>query len=168
VLEPPGESRASQAADWGRQAGFNTRRPEGGPGGPGGILGWGRYRAWAGVLMVLAAALLGVVFTVASHRDPGRILAIFVIAGTVAAGISVRARSAYVIIPAPALAYAAAAVTAGLIHDHTVDVSRSALTLGAAQWLASGFTAMMAATALAVIIAIARRLLGTLRERRRY
>ncbi len=139
--------------------------PEAGPGEPRRILGWGRYPAWAGVLMVLAAALLGAVFTVASHRDPGRTLAILVIAGTVAAGVSVRARSAYAIIPVPALAYAAAAVVAGFIHDHAVDISRSAMTLSAAQSLASGFAAMIAATALAVIVAIARRLLSTLRER---
>jgi hypothetical protein len=167
LLESPGQSGASQAADRGGQAGCPTRKPEGDPGEPRGILRWGRYRASAGVLMVLATALLGAVFTVASHRDPGRTLAIFVIAGTVAAGIGVRARSAYAIIPVPALAYAAAAVIAGFIHDRPVGVSRSALALSAAQSLASGFTAMIAATALAVLIAVARRLLSTLRERRR-
>ncbi len=129
------------------------------------MLGWGRHPAWAGVLMVLAAALLGAAFTVASHRDPGRALGIFIAGGTVAAGTSVRARSAYAIIPVPALAYAAAAAIAGLIHDHAVDTSRTALTLSAVQWLASGFPAMTAATALAVLIAIARRLLSTLGER---
>ncbi len=129
------------------------------------MLGWGRYPAWAGVLMVLAAALLGAVFTVASRRDPGLALGIFVAGGTVAAGISVRARSAYAIIPAPALGYAAAAVITGLIHDHAVDTSRTALTLSAVQWLAGGFHAMIAATALAVLIAIARWLLRALGRR---
>ncbi len=168
MLEPPGRSRASQTADRGGQPGFDARGPGAGPGEPARSLGSGRYPAWTGVLVVLAAAVLGAVFTVASHRDPGLALAICVIAGTAAACASVRARSAYAIIPVPALAYAAAAVSAGLIHDHAVDSSRSAMTLSAGQSLASGFTAMIAATALAVIIAVARRLVSTLRERRRY
>jgi hypothetical protein len=126
------------------------------------MLGWGRYPAWAGVLAVLAAALLGAAFTVASQRDPGRALGVFIAAGTVVAGTSVRARSAYAVIPVPALAYAAAAVSAGLIHDHTVDASRTALTLSAVQSLANGFPAMVAATALAIVVAIARRLLSRL------
>jgi hypothetical protein len=130
------------------------------------MLGWGRYPAWAGVLMVLAAALFGAVFTVASHRDPGQALGIFVAVGTAAAGISVRARSSWAIIPVPALAYAAAAIIAGLIHDHAVDTSRTALMLSAVQWLASGFHAMIAATALAVLIAMARWLLRTLHRDR--
>jgi hypothetical protein len=136
--------------------------PEADAGKSGRMLGWGRYPAWAGVLLVLAAALLGAVFTVASHRDPGLALGIFVAGGTVAAGICVRARSSYAIIPVPALAYAAAAVIAGLIHDPAAHTSRTALTLSAAQWLASGFRAMAAATALAVLIAIARWLLRAL------
>ncbi len=124
------------------------------------MLGWGRYPAWAGLLMVPAAALLGAACTVASHRDPGRLLAIFVVAGTVAAGTSIRARSAYAIIPAPALAYAVAAVAAGLIHDRAIDTSRTALEISGVQWIADGFIAMAAATILAAVLAIARWLLS--------
>jgi len=141
------------------------RMPGAKAGKPRRMLGWGRYPAWAGVLTVLAAALLGAALTVASHLEPGRALGILVAAGTVAAGTGVRARSAYAIIPVPALAYTAAALIAGLIHDHAVDTSRTALTLSAAQWLARGFAAMTACTALAVLIAISRRLLRTLGER---
>jgi hypothetical protein len=123
------------------------------------MLGWGRYPAWVGVLTVLAAALLGAAFTVVSHRDPGRPLGIFVVVGTVAAGTSIRARSTYALIPVPALAYAVAAVIAGLIHDRSIDTSRTALTLSGVQWIASGFIAMTAATVLAVVLVIARWLL---------
>jgi hypothetical protein len=147
------------------RADFGRRRPKPEAGKPRWMLGWGRYPARTGVLMVLAAALLGVAFTVASRSDPGLALGIFVAGGTVAAGISVRSRSAYAIIPVPALTYAAAAVIAGFIHDHAADTSRTALALGAAQWFANGFTAMAVATELAVLIAIARWLLGRLRKR---
>ncbi len=124
------------------------------------MLGWGRYPAWAGVLMVLAAALLGAALTVAIHRDPGRPLGILVVAGTVAAGTSIRPQSAYAIIPVPALAYTAAAAIAGFVHDRAIDASRTALTISAVQWIASGFIAMTAATVLAVVLVIARWLLS--------
>jgi hypothetical protein len=154
--EPPVQSRISQAADGGAEAGLRTRGRTGDAGEPDRILGWGRYAAWAGVLIVLAAALLGAGFTVASHGDPGRALGIWVAAGTVVAGTSVRARSAYAIIPVPALAYASAAAIAGLVHDRAEDVSRTALTISATQWIASGFDAMVAATTLAALLALAR------------
>lgn len=164
MLEPPGQSRASRAADGDAEAGFGTRWPQ--PGRPRRHRpGWGRLPAWAGVLMVLAAGTLGAVFTVASHRDPGRALGALVIAGTLAAATSVRARSAYAIIPVPALAYAVAAAAAGFIHDRAVDTTRTALALNAAQWIADGFIAMTAATALAMLIALARWLLSLRKAR---
>jgi hypothetical protein len=158
--EPPGQSRISRAADDGAEVGLPTRGHAADAGKPGRMLGWGRYPAWVGVLTVLAAALLGAGFTVASHGDPGRALGIWVAAGTVAAGISVRARSTYAIIPVPALAYASAAAIAGLVHDRTVDISRTALTVSATQWIADGFDAMAAATVLAALLALARWLLS--------
>jgi hypothetical protein len=165
MLEPPGQSRATRDADGGADAGPGARRPGANAAESRRMLGWGRYPAWIGVLTVLAAALLGAAFTVASHRDPGRALGIFVAAGTLAAGISVRARSAYAITPVPAIAYALAATVAGLIHDHAIDTSRTALSISAVQWIASGFVAMTATTILAVILAVARWLLS-MRETR--
>jgi len=166
--EPPGQGRTSRLADGGAEAGSRTRRHAADAGKPGPMLGWGRYPAWVGVLTVLAAALLGAGFTVASHGDPGRALGIWIAAGTVAAGISVRARSAYTIIPVPALAYASAAAIAGLVHDRAVDISRTALTISATQWIASGFDAMTAATTLAALLALARWLLGMRAARAAY
>ncbi len=110
--------------------------------------------------MVLAAATLGTVFTVASHRDPGRPLGAFVLAGTLAAATSVRARSAYVTIPVPAPVYAVAAAVAGMIHDRPIDTTRTALTLSGVQWIADGFIGMSAATALAILITLARLLMS--------
>jgi hypothetical protein len=165
MLEPPGQSGVTRDADGGAEAGLGMRRPDADTGEPRRMLGWGRYPAWIGVLTVLAAALLGAAFTVASHRDPDRALGIFVAAGTLAAGISVRARSAYAITPVPAIAYAMAATIAGFIHDHAIDTSRTALSISAVQWIASGFIAMTATTVLAVILAVARWLLS-MRETR--
>jgi hypothetical protein len=164
MLEPPGQSGASRAADGDAETCSGTRWPD--PVAPercrppGKRPGWGRLPAWAGVLMVVAAATLGAAFTVASDRDPGRALGVFVLAGTLAAATSVRAQSAYAIIPVPALAYAVAGVVAGSIHDRAADATRTALAASAVQWIADGFIAMIAATVLAVVITLARWLLS--------
>jgi hypothetical protein len=129
------------------------------------MLGWGRYPVWAGVLIVLGAAFIGTAITAAFGAGPVRAVGVGVAVGTVAASTSVRAPAAYTIIPVPALAYAAAAFTAGYIHDHAVDTSRTVLTLNSVQWLAGGFLPMTAATALAIVIAVARWLLRTLARR---
>ena len=65
-------------------------------------------------------------------------------------------KAAYLIIPVPALAYLAAAILAGVIHDHAADTSHTALAISAAQWIASGFVAMSAATLLAIGVAVVR------------
>ena len=67
--------------------------------------------------------------------------------------IAVRPRAVYLIIPVPALAYLAAAILAGLIHDHAADTSHVALAVSAAQWIAGGFFMMAAATVLAMELA---------------
>jgi len=164
MLEPPGQSGASRSADGGTETYSGKHRPD--PVAPerrrppGKRPGWGRLPAWAGVLMVVGAATLGGAFTVASDRDPGRALGAFVLAGTLAAAASVRARSAYAIIPVPALAYAVAGAVAGYVHDRAVDTTHTALAASAVQWIADGFVAMLAATALAVLITLARWLLS--------
>lgn len=110
--------------------------------------------------MVLAAATLGAGYTVASHREPGQALGALVFTGTLAAATGVRARSAYAIIPVPVLAYAVAAGVAGSVHDRAADATRTALAVNAVQWIAGGFIAMTAATALAVLITLARWMLS--------
>jgi len=114
---------------------------------------WGTRPGRLGILAVLAATLLGLVITVLSGSDPGVILGVFLIAGTVVAALAVRPRAAYLIFPVPAPAYAVAAVIAGLIHDRAADASRTALALNFGQWIAAGFIPMTVATALAVLIA---------------
>ena len=161
MLESPGPGSASRVNDFGAGSDRETSGPDPDAGVPRRMPRWGQYPAWAGVVMLLAAAVLGTVFTVVSDRDPGMPLGLFVVGGTVAAGTSTRARSAYAIIPVPALAYAAGAVIAGLVYDRAVDTSRTALTLSAAQWIATGFIAMTAATILAALLALARYLVST-------
>jgi hypothetical protein len=102
---------------------------------------------------VSAAALLGMVITVLSGSEPGLILGIFLVAGTIVAALAVHPGAIYLIFPVPAPAYAIAAILAGLIHDRAADSSLTALVLHAGQWIAGGFIPMTVATALAVLIA---------------
>jgi hypothetical protein len=161
---PPDHSRPNRAAEGGTETRFGTQRPEpvtpqhSRP--PAAQPGWGRLPAWAGVLMVVAAAAVGAVVTVATHREPGSALGALVFAGTLAAATSVPARAAYAIIPVPALAYSVAAGVAGFVHDRAADTTHAALAVSAVQWIADGFIAMIAATALAVLITLARWMLS--------
>jgi len=107
-------------------------------------------------VFIAVAVTVGVLLTIVTGSDPGFLLGVLVVAGAVAASLAVDARRAYLIIPAPALAYLAAAILAGLIHDKAADSSHTLLALNAARWVASGFLGMVAATALAAAITVTR------------
>ena len=106
--------------------------------------------------MVTGSAALGALITVLAGTEPGAVLGVFLVAGTVIAGLAVQPRAAYLIIPVPALTYVVAAVLAGLIHDRAGDATVTALAVHAAQWIASGFLAAITATALAIAVTAAR------------
>jgi hypothetical protein len=108
-----------------------------------------------GTLIVLAAAVLGAIITVAAKRDPGSPLGWLIVAGTLIAALAVRPRSAYLLIPVPALAYVVFGLAAGAIRNQS-DPASAGLAVGAAQWVANGFLTMAAATVLAAVIALGR------------
>ena len=116
----------------------------------------GSAPTWAGVAIVVGGAALGGLATVVMHTEPGTVLGAVVLAATAAATLLVRPRAAYLIIPVPALAYGAAALLAGLVHDRAADTSRTALAVSAAQWAAAGFLWIAATTALAIAVTLAR------------
>lgn len=118
---------------------------------------WGTRSARAGILFVIGCAAAGAALTVATRREPGAVLGAFVVAGTLIGALSVRPRAVHVIIPVPALAYLAAALAAGIIHDRATETTRTAVITSVTQWFAGGFFAMAAATALAIAITAARR-----------
>jgi hypothetical protein len=87
---------------------------------------------------------------------PGFLLGFFVVAGTVTAALAVRPRAGRMIFPVPVLSYLVAALLSGIVFDRSADSSKTALAIGAAQWIADGFFAMALATALAVVITATR------------
>ncbi|HEX8007507.1 MAG TPA: DUF6542 domain-containing protein [Trebonia sp.] len=108
------------------------------------------------MLILVGAAIVGIVGTLATGHDPGFLLGLLVAVGSVAAALAIRPRAVYQIIPLPALTYLIAAVITGAIHDRAVDTSRTQLEINFGQWIASGFLAMSAATILVIVIAGAR------------
>jgi hypothetical protein len=114
---------------------------------------WGDMSGGRGLLIVVAAAVLGAIATVVTKTDPGGLLGWCIVVGTVIAGFAVRPRAAYLLIPMPALAYVVFALAAGLARNTS---SGTGLTVSAAQWIANGFLTMAAATVLAVVVTLGR------------
>jgi hypothetical protein len=119
---------------------------------------WGSLLGRAGILIVIGSAAIGGLVTAATGSPPGLELGVFVVGGTAVAVLAVRPRSVYVLIPAPALCYMVAATAAGLVEikGQAAGASLTTLTVGAAQWMASGFLTMATATLLAIATAAAR------------
>ncbi len=121
---------------------------------------WGSLPARRGIVLVLSVAAIGAIGTLVLGGDPGTLLGVLVIAGSVAAAFGVHFRQGYLLIPVPALAYAVGATVTGMFHDRGVDISHTALAVSAAQWFASGFLWMSAATISVIAITVLRWLAG--------
>jgi hypothetical protein len=154
-------------------SGGTSRRPANGPGnGPGTPRGrgadrrsraprgrlsriWqGSLRGALGVCVIVGSALIGAVATIVTKSQPGSVLGLFVLAGTVAAALTVQPRTGRLIFPVPALSYVIAALAAGIVYDRSAD--KTVLAVGAAQWIASGFFVMVLATLLAIALTTVR------------
>jgi hypothetical protein len=140
VREPDPDWRAPRPAGY-RQAGAGNSSPSAAR-----PPRWGSLPARRGIVVVLSAAAVGAIGTLVVHGDPGALLGVLVIAGSVAAAFGVSYRQGYLLLPVPALAYAVGATVTGMFHDRGVDISHTALAVSAAQWFAGGFLWMTAAT----------------------
>src|SRR5579862_8498711 len=148
---PPGGAQGPQRRPRGSQVpqGYTEARS-------GGLRLGGSLSGGLGVAIVAASTALGASATMLTGKEPGSILGVFVIIGTLAAAVAVRPQAGRVILPVPALAYLVAAMVTGVIYDHSADVSKAALAVNAAQWIANGFFAMLLATLLAVALVTVR------------
>jgi len=145
---PPGGAQRPQREPRGPQ-GYTTGRS-------GNLLLGGSLSGGLGIAIVAASTALGASATMLTGKEPGSILGVFVIIGTLAAAVAVRPQAGRVILPVPALSYLVAAMVTGVIYDHSADVSKTALAINAAQWIANGFFAMLLATVLAVALVTVR------------
>ena len=118
--------------------------------------GSGRARCAVGsaVCLILATAALGAAATIATRSQPGLVLGLFVLAGTVVAALTVEPRAGRLIFPVPALAYLVAALVAGGMYNRSAN--NTELAVGVAQWIANGFFVMVLATLLAIALTTVR------------
>jgi hypothetical protein len=124
---------------------------------PGGRLSriWeGSLRGALGVCVIVGSALIGAIATMVTKSQPGSVLGLFVLAGTVAAALTVQPRTGRLIFPVPALSYLVAALASGVAYDRSAN--KTQIAVGAAQWIASGFFVMVLATLLAVALTTVR------------
>jgi hypothetical protein len=117
-------------------------------------MGQGVLRGGLGVWVIVASAALGAVATIVGRVQPGLALGLFVLAGTVAAALTVEPRAGRLIFPVPALSYLIAALASGVAYNRSSDSAE--LAVGATQWIANGFFVMVLATLLAIALTMVR------------
>jgi hypothetical protein len=113
---------------------------------------WGALPGGLGVCIIVASAAAGTIATMVTRSAPGFLLGLCVEAGTVVAALAVRPRAGRMIFPVPVLCYLVGALISGYFYNRGTGASRTALAIGAAQWVADGFFAMALATVLAIVI----------------
>jgi hypothetical protein len=112
------------------------------------------------MLVLVAATLLGTVFTLFAGSEPGFVLGLFITVGSVAAALGVRRGAVYLVFPLPAFAFFVAAVITGKVKDSNLGSSTAGLGVGFLQWIADIFFPMVIATILVLIVGGARWLLA--------
>ena len=117
---------------------------------------WGSLRGGMGVCIVISSAALGAIATSASGSEPGFLLGLLVVLGTVTAALAVRPCAGWMILPVPALSYLVAALASGIVAQLNSRLPMMQLAIMAAQWMAGGFFAMTSATVLAAALIAAR------------
>ena len=143
AADGPGERRGRGTGNRRRAAGGRLSR-----------IWEGSLRGGLGVCVIVGSAVIGAVATIVTHAQPGSVLGLAVLAGTVAAALTVQPRTGRLIFPVPALSYLIAALAAGAVYDRSLN--RTALAVGAAQWIADGFFVMVLATLLAIALTTVR------------
>jgi hypothetical protein len=112
------------------------------------------------MLVLVAATLLGIVFTLFAGSEPGFVLGLFITVGSVAAALGVRRGAVYLVFPLPAFAFFVAAVITGKVKDSSLSSTTTGLGVGFLQWIADIFFPMAIATIMVLIVGGARWLLA--------
>ena len=128
---------------------------------PGGLGRWlGRMSTRTALLVLVAGTLLGIIVTLIAGQEPGDLLGLFIIVGTIAAALGIRRGKVYLLFPVPALAFFVAAVVTGKVHDAKLGSSTAGLGAGIAQWIAGIFFPAVVATILILLLGGGRWLFG--------
>jgi hypothetical protein len=153
AASPRGGAREGSARD---ASGPREARGRRNPRRPPGSGRWGALQGGLGICVIVASTAVGTIATIVTRSAPGFLLGLFVEAGTVVAALAVRPRAGWMIFPVPVLSYLVGALTSGFVYNRSTGTSKTALAIGAAQWIADGFFAMALATVLAITITTVR------------
>jgi hypothetical protein len=107
-----------------------------------------------GICVIVGSGVIGTTATIVTRAQPGSVLGLAVLAGTVAAALTVQPRTGRLIFPVPALSYLVGALASGVVYDRSSN--KTELAVGAAQWIANGFFVMVLATLLAIALTTVR------------
>ena len=113
------------------------------------------------MLVVAGATVLGVIFTLIAGQDPGAVLGVLVIIGSLAATLGIRRSAVYLLFPLPALALFLGALLAGVVHDSQLASSTAGFGAGSLQWFAGIFFPMVVGTVLVLLTGGGRWLFGS-------
>jgi hypothetical protein len=152
-MAPPDQTRRARGRDGGGPRDTRGRRNPRRARGPG---RWGALQGGLGVCIIVASAAVGTIATMVTRSAPGFLLGLCVEAGTVVAALAVRPRAGRMIFPVPVLSYLVGTLISGYVFNRSNGTSKTALAIGAAQWIADGFFAMALATVLAIVITTVR------------
>ena len=153
AASPRGGAREGSARDAsGPREARGRRNPRRSPGSG----RWGALQGGLGICVIVASTAVGTIATIVTRSAPGFLLGLFVEAGTVVAALAVRPRAGWMIFPVPVLSYLVGALISGFVYNRSTGTSKTALAIGAAQWIADGFFAMALATVLAITITTVR------------
>jgi hypothetical protein len=120
----------------------------------------GALPTWMALLVLAGGAVLGVIVSVIADQEPGDLLGIFVILGSIAAVVAIKRDKVYLLFPAPALTFFVAAILAGKVHDAKLGSSTAGLASGLTQWTAGIFIPAVVGTIIVLVIGGLRWVLG--------
>jgi hypothetical protein len=104
------------------------------------------------MVVVAVATVVGVILTLIAGQEPGVLLGVFVILGSLVAALGVRRSFVYLLFPLPTLALFLGALMAGVVHDSNLTSSTAGLGVGFTQWIAGIFFPMVVATILVLLV----------------
>jgi hypothetical protein len=113
------------------------------------------------LLVVAGASVIGVILTLIAGQEPGVLLGVFVIIGSLAATLGIRRPAVYLVFPLPALALFLGALMAGVVHDSQLASTTAGLGAGSLQWFAGIFFPMLVGTVLVLLVGGGRWLFGS-------
>ena len=120
----------------------------------------GRLPTRTAMLALVAGTLLGIIFSLMADQEPGNLLGVFIIVGSIAATLVIRRGKIYLLFPAPALAFFVGAIVVGKVHDAKLGSSAAGLASFFTQSIAGIFFPAVIATILVLLIGGGRWVLG--------